>query len=85
MKDQRIRLQNLLRKGCSTSSLLELATAFKAEGATQAAMHRLFEEYRRQYEDGEDEATYESILEVLDIIAGWCPPEHRLFETELPM
>ena len=54
-------------------------------GISQAAMHRLFDEYRLQHEEDEDETTYDAILETMDSIAGWGPPERRLFETELPL
>jgi hypothetical protein len=85
MITQRIQIQAALNHACSVKSLVELAITFKSQGMTQAAMYRLFDEYRQQHEDDADETIYEALIDTLDIIAGWGPNEARLFETELPL
>jgi hypothetical protein len=64
-------------------ALISLAKAFKAEGMSQREMYELFDLYRAEHQDDADETKYDAVLDTMDIIAGPCRREVRLFETVL--
>ena len=72
-----------LRAACAgrapEASLLELAREFKERGMAQGEMYRHFDEARARHEDEEDETALNAILDVMDVIWGWCSPSRRLF------
>jgi hypothetical protein len=82
--DLRSRIELALEHGSPQESLGALSAAFKAEGLSQLQIYRLFDEQRARHQNDSDETKYNAILEVLDRIAGWCAPQARLFDSQLP-
>ena len=62
---------------------LELARELKAEGMSQAEMLALFDKFRRDYQENPDEMKYDAIVDVMDLIVGWCSPGNGLFDSRL--
>jgi hypothetical protein len=79
----RQRMESALRESSPSSALVALARELKAEDTTQREMYQLFDEYRAEHESEANESRYNAILDTMDVIAGWCKPDSRLFDTEL--
>lgn len=83
MGDPSERLRLALATRSPNLLVLELARQLKVEGMSQTEMYRLFEEFRSNHESDSDNTSYDAILDTMDFISGWCPPEQRLFDTSL--
>ncbi|MCC7422801.1 MAG: hypothetical protein IT428_21190 [Planctomycetaceae bacterium] len=77
-KPIRGRIELALGSDNSFSSLRSLAKELLDEGRRQEDVLRQFEEYRTILQDAHDEAGEEIVLDVMDLISGWCSPEARL-------
>jgi len=71
-----------MEKAISTDTLLELARELKAEGMSQREMYNFYSKYAHFYQD-RDEAKFDAIVDILDLIWGYCSPSSALFETTL--
>jgi hypothetical protein len=78
------RMESALREASPSSALTALAKALKAEDMSQRDMYQLFDEFRAKHESDADETRHDAILDTMDVIAGWCKRDARLFDTELP-
>jgi len=60
------------------------ASAFACElrdrGMSQGEVLELFDAARAQLASDIDERRYNAILDVMDLIAGWCHPTNAIFE-----
>jgi hypothetical protein len=71
-----------MERAISTNTLWELARELKAEGMSQLEMYKLYSKYADFYQD-RDEAKFDAVVDILDLIWGYCPPSKALFETTL--
>ena len=79
------RIKKALNKAKPTEALIQLAKTLKAEGMSQQTIFEIFTESQRKLERDSDALKYAAVLEMLDIIGGWCVPSLRLFDTVLPI
>ncbi len=77
------RMEAALQASSPATALAELAQTLKSEGMSQRAMYQLFDEYRARHESDADPASYDAVLDTMDIISGWCSGSARLFDTSL--
>ena len=84
MDSSRERLQAALRATNPAATVLTVARELRDEGMSQLELYRIFNEYRAIHENDADEIRYDAILDTMDFIVGWCSPNSRLYDTQLP-
>jgi len=84
MHSPKTRLQIALQQPQPGLAALELARALRDEGMSQLDMYQLFDEFRASHASDADEIVFDAVLDTMDIISGWCSPNYRLFDTEVP-
>jgi hypothetical protein len=84
MHSPKARLQIALQQPQPSLAALELARALRDEGMSQLDLYQLFDEFRDAHASDADEILFDAVLDTLDFISGWCSPNYRLFDTELP-
>lgn len=77
--EQVAHLQASVLSGGSSDMICEILKALKQKGITQAEVQTTLEAMRHS---APDEATEDRILEVLDIVAGWCRPRLRIWDEQ---
>ena len=73
------RLADAISTDPSFQNILNLARTLAHEGLTQEQLTRVFETARADRERDDDGVAYNTILDVLDFIQGWCAPDKALF------
>lgn len=63
-------------------SLWKLAHSFKESGMNDQEMYALFDGLREKYEAESNEIKYNIILDTMDYISDWCPPDKKLFKKK---
>jgi hypothetical protein len=71
-----------MERAISTNTLHEYARELKSEGMSQRELYKLYSKYAEFYQ-ARDQAKYDAILDILDLIWGYCSPSSALFETTL--
>jgi hypothetical protein len=74
------RFREILRTNGGTSGLCALAESLRDEGHTQAQVYALFDSFRAEHQDDADETVYDSILDAMDHVSGYCRPEDAIFK-----
>lgn len=74
--EQVSRLQAAVVSAGTLDAICEVLRDLKQSGATPAEIHATLEAMR---DSARDEATEDRILEVLDIVDGWCRPQLRIW------
>lgn len=82
MSDISARIDRALMESSPIDALATVAKEVKSEGMSQRDMYYLFDGYRDRHQTDKDETRYNAILDVMDLITGWCSPQNRLFESE---
>ena len=83
MKSQVSReIQDILRD-CDSAydGLMSLVLRLKGVGYNQKEIFRLFENSRLQLRSADRETDEDILMEVMDVIVGYCNPSNRIFET----
>ena len=70
-------------EAAAPGSLRRVITGWKNQGASQHAVYQLCDQLRTELENTADRATYDRLLEVMDIVGGYCPPKERVWDTQL--
>ena len=72
-----------MQSDTSGEKLRETILALKQEGETKeeiyTAMNLLLDQVRKLH-GGVDSDQEDTLLEIMDLIDGWCHPRHRLFD-----
>jgi hypothetical protein len=76
----RARFESALAVSSSHGPLVALALALIDEGQTQQQVYQAFDEMRESLRREGRDFDESSIMDVMDRIVGYCPPELRLFE-----
>ncbi len=74
--EQLRRLQAAVNSGGSCDEICEILKSLKQDVVTQAEVQAALEAMRHS---APDEATEDHILDDLDIVAGWCRPQFRIW------
>ena len=72
------RLENALNSSKS-GAVYALAVELRDGGLTQAELLAVFDEVRARHHAGADERKYDAVLDVIDLIVGWCSPGQALY------
>jgi hypothetical protein len=85
MHEQTVNARFEIALNCESPSqkLDALAQALKEEGMTQRDMYELFDSFRKKHEHDTSETKYDAILDTMDLIVGYCLPNHKLFDSFL--
>lgn len=59
-------------------SLEKLARELRDGGMPRAELYALFDAARGRHASDPDESAYDEILEVMDLISGWCHPSRAI-------
>ncbi|MBV9865835.1 MAG: hypothetical protein JO316_10815 [Abitibacteriaceae bacterium] len=59
--------------------LRALALELAAQGHTQQQVYDVFEQFRAYLRETARETDEDMIMDVMDCISGWCPPQAKLF------
>ena len=73
------RVETALAPTPPRDALLRLARELRDGAMPQAELLALFDAARERHAQGADETKYEAILDIMDLIAGWCAPSLRLY------
>jgi hypothetical protein len=71
-------LEATLHSSQPPEELRSLVLRLHAEGFDQAAILERFENVRRQLREAGREKEEDAILDVMDLITGWCSPSMKL-------
>lgn len=74
--DLRATLEVLISSGADLPQLRDALVQFAARGGTQADAEVVLRELRAQFTD---EVQEDRVLELLDMVTGWCAPELRVW------
>jgi predicted RNase H-like nuclease len=66
-----------------SKSLISLVEQMKNEGRTQLQIYHLFESFRALLRETDREADEDDVMDVMDLICGWCGKSARLFSSSL--
>jgi hypothetical protein len=76
-------LKQAMQSDPSGEKLRQIILALKQEGQTKEeiyeAMNLLIDQVRELH-GGVDSDQEDTLLEIMDLIVGWCNPRHRLFD-----
>lgn len=76
------RIRNLIDQR-RFNEIIEVFKEFKANKGKQSEAYSLMEKILLFKRNEKDESSEEFILEVMDIIAGFCLPERKIWESNL--
>ena len=65
-----------IEKGQNLSAFVR---EMKKQGIEKQEIYLAFDFLRSKHESDEDETQYDAILDTLDLMTGWCTPEHAIF------
>ena len=63
----------------SLENLVAHAEALRDKGYSQECVREVFDAVRALHANGEDETVYNSILDTMDLIVGFCRRERAIF------
>ena len=72
-------LQAALSLNAPMGELVGIVRRFKDAGLTQKSAYDALEGLRTRL----DESAEGRVLQLMDLVVGWCQPQHRLWEAEL--
>ena len=81
------RMREIIANAPSVENLTAFARTLKSEGHTQTDVMSLFDGFRSLHESDSDETIYNTLLDVMDLITGYCPRDQAIFaddRTEMP-
>ncbi len=67
----------------SEKKLVEIVKKLKSNGLSQLEVYFIFEEYQHFLQNEYRENDEDTLIEVMALIYGWCPPSIRLFDENL--
>lgn len=67
----------------SSASLVKLVEEMKDKGLSQLEIYNQFGDFRAMLREAGREKDEDSVLDILDRIAGWCGPEAKLFNQAI--
>ena len=73
------RLEAALDSADSFGAAFNLAVELRDSGMSQPELLELFDASRARHHDDVDERRYDAVLDVMDLIVGWCSPGRALF------
>jgi len=76
MIDQRI--EKALQANEPVNELRNVARNLFADGQTREAVVDLFEHARQQLRQANREAEEDAVMDVMDLLVGWCSPHMKL-------
>jgi hypothetical protein len=59
-----------------------LAVELRDSGLAPSELYAVFDAVRARHRDDVDERKYDAVLDVMDLIVGWCAPGERLYRRE---
>jgi hypothetical protein len=62
-----------------SGAVYALAVELRDSGLTQAELLAVFNEVRARHHEDVDEPKYDAVLDVMDLIVGWCSPSQALY------
>lgn len=77
------RFRRALTAAAPVVSLHALACELRDEGESQSDVLGLFDLFRSDQSTSADETLYDAILQVMDLLTGWCGPDAAIFQTRL--
>ena len=60
-------------------NLYQLALSLKQEGFSQEELYSLFDFFREKHKNDQDDTKYDSILDTMDYIGGFCQPKYAIY------
>ena len=72
------RLEDALNS-IESGGIYALAVELRDSGLTQAELLAVFDEVRARHQEDADERKYDAVLDVMDLIVGWCSPSQALY------
>ena len=72
------RLEDAL-SSIESGAVYALAVELRDSGLSQAELRAVFDEVRARHHDDADERKYNAVLDVMDLIVGWCSPANALY------
>jgi hypothetical protein len=77
------RIEQALRSIAPVNELRNMAQHLLAKGNTREAVIELFEHARQHLRDTNREQDEDAVMDVMDILVGWCSP-HMLLPPQQP-
>jgi len=74
------RFREVLRAQGGFAGFYRLAETLRDEGHSQDEVRALFNSFMAEHQGNADETLYDSIVDVLDFIVGFCAPGHEMFK-----
>ena len=56
-----------------------LAIELRDSGLSQSELYAVFDAARVRHEQDADERKYDAVLDIMDLITGWCAPGNALY------
>jgi hypothetical protein len=79
MEDLKAQLLAMMSQNAPFDELYDLVKAFKLSGGSQEEAYQILKEMRPLG----DEAFEDRILDLLDIVVGFCHPDFKIWDTYL--
>jgi hypothetical protein len=76
-------IKKILSGQNAESNLLGLVKQLKADGVEQQTVYRAFEQARARLRGEDQEGKEDAVMNVMDVIVGWCRPSRRIWPTIL--
>ena len=73
------RLETAIKEPDAFVAARALAIELRNIGMTQSEMQKLFDDARQRHSTDPDERSYNAILDVMDLINGWCSPGIEIY------
>ena len=77
------KLEAALQSEQPEDELQNLVVELHAQGNSQKEIYLMFEDFRDHLRRHNRESDEDKILDVMDVIVGWCSPHCRIFEEYL--
>ncbi len=61
-------------------ALRQVAGEFKNCGVSKELAYATLDTFRKRHEDDSDERKYNAVLDVMDLVDGWCSPHARIYD-----
>ena len=75
-------VQAALDSAQPADELRSVAQRVMDKGVSQADLYSLFDTFRKRLSVGEL-AGYDDVLDTMDLLVGWCHPDHVLFGGQI--
>ena len=73
------RLEETLHQPDAFHAALAFAIVLRDSGMTQKELTDLFDKSRSQHDEDADDRQYNVVMDVMDLISGYCSPEQALY------